>query len=92
MSRVSKLLSASVQVSVTVLVRPGAPVISPRTPVATEGVSVNLTCSSEGGSPAPDIFWYADGHSDPLLGTVATVDRLTTSTLQIVPKKVKISS
>ena len=59
--------------------------------MATEGVAVNLTCSSEGGSPAPDIFWYADGHSDPLLGAVTTVDRVTTSTLQIVPKKVIIS-
>ena len=52
--------SSSVKVSVTVLVRPGPPIISPRTPVATEGSSMNLTCSSEGGSPAPDIFWYTE--------------------------------
>ena len=74
------------QVSVTVLVRPGPPVISPRTPVATgrgcitwcrryaenatqpllfifhyhcsEGDTLTLSCSTEGGSPTPDIFWY----------------------------------
>ena len=56
----------------TVLVRPGAPSISPRTPVATEGQSLNLTCSSEGGSPAPDIFWYREGDTDPLHGVVST--------------------
>ena len=48
------------QVSVVVLVRPGAPTISPRTPVATEGQSLNMSCSSEGGSPSPDIFWYME--------------------------------
>ena len=47
-------------VSVVVLVRPGAPTISPRTPVATEGQSLNMSCSSEGGSPSPDIFWYME--------------------------------
>ena len=45
---------------VTVLVRPGPPVITPRTPVATEGEAMNISCSSEGGSPAPDIFWYME--------------------------------
>ena len=40
--------------------RPGPPVITPRTPVATEGESMNISCSSEGGSPAPDIFWYME--------------------------------
>ena len=49
-----------VQVQVTVLVRPGPPVIAPRTPVATEGEAMNISCSSEGGSPAPDIFWYME--------------------------------
>ena len=77
-----------VKVSVTVLVRPGPPVISPRTPVATEGETMNLTCSSEGGSPAPDIFWYTEDSADPLHGAVNVTDRLTVSTLQIVPKKV----
>ena len=45
---------------VTVLVRPGPPVITPRTPVATESEAMNISCSSEGGSPAPDIFWYME--------------------------------
>ena len=81
------LITIFVQVSLTVLVRPGAPTISPRTPVATEGQSLNLTCSSVGGSPAPDIFWYREGDSNPLHGHVSTQGRLTTSSLEIVPEK-----
>ena len=87
------------------LVRPGPPVIDPRTPVATEGEAMNISCSSEGGSPSPDIFWYMEvgetqswlkllllnvqGDSDPLRGTVITEGRTTTSTLQILPTKVQ---
>ena len=75
------------QMSITVLVKPGSPLISPRTPVATEGRSVNLTCSSQGGSPSPQIFWYREGVQDPLESQTETRGRLTSSLLSILPGK-----
>ena len=59
----------------TVLVRPGPPVITPRTPVATEGEAMNISCSSEGGSPAPDIFWYMEvrKRETERVGTITTL-------------------
>ena len=71
------------------LVKPGPPVISPRTPVGTEGVSVNLTCSSQGGSPAPQLVWYREGVSDPLDSQTQTSGRLSSSVLSILPGKVR---
>ena len=73
--------------SITVLVKPGSPTISPRTPVATEGRPVNLTCSSQGGSPSPQIFWYREGASEPLASQTETRGRLTSSLLSILPGK-----
>ena len=73
--------------SITVLVKPGSPTISPRTPVATEGRSVNLTCSSQGGSPSPQIFWYREGVSEPLESQTETSGRLTSSHLALLPGK-----
>ena len=73
--------------SITVLVKPGSPTISPRTPVATEGRPVNVTCSSQGGSPSPQIFWYREGVSEPLASQTETRGRLTSSHLTILPGK-----
>lgn len=42
-------------------VPPGEPRITPPNPVAREGESTALTCSSEGGSPDPTVRWYRDG-------------------------------
>ena len=39
----------------TVLIAPGLPTISPSYPLAVEGNTVELTCSSMGGSPDPQI-------------------------------------
>ena len=40
----------------TVLLKPSSPRISPSSPIATEGRPTNLTCSSTGGSPPPQVF------------------------------------
>ena len=49
-----ELFSKSFQL--TVLLRPGEPTITPSVPVATEGKALQLTCSSVGGSPDPQIL------------------------------------
>lgn len=41
--------------SLTVLLKPSPPRITPGNPAATEGKPVNLTCSSVGGSPPPQV-------------------------------------
>ena len=43
-------------VGLTVLLKPSAPRISPSSPIATEGRPTNLTCSSTGGSPPPQVW------------------------------------
>ena len=43
-------------VGLTVLLKPSAPRISPSSPIATEGRPTNLTCSSTGGSPPPQVL------------------------------------
>ena len=53
-------------VQLTVLLPPEAPRILPSEPTATEGRSVDLTCSSSGGSPDPLIRWYRNGMNYPL--------------------------
>lgn len=50
----------------TVLLNPGPPSITPLEPTATEGRSIDLTCSSSGGSPDPLIRWYRNGLQYPL--------------------------
>ncbi|CAG0896284.1 unnamed protein product [Darwinula stevensoni] len=50
----------------TVLIPPGPPEFSPRTPLVVEGNSVELICSSIGGSPDPQIKWYREGDDHPL--------------------------
>ena len=41
--------------TVTVLLLPGSPIITPNHPVAMEGDELSLTCASTGGSPDPHI-------------------------------------
>lgn len=43
-------------VNLTVLIPPGSPRIEPETPTATEGQPIDLVCSSQGGSPDPQIM------------------------------------
>ena len=85
-----KVYAKSVQL--TVLMKPSAPTILPAgKPVqASEGQQLNLTCSSTGGSPAPQIYWYSDGQSqllDALLIKGKTKDEPTVSILTINPTK-----
>ena len=82
----------SKSVAVTVLLKPSAPKINPSLPTATEGRILNLTCSSIGGSPPPQIYWYdaknPGGH--PLEANVikgANKDEPTKAVLSIVPTK-----
>lgn len=76
-------------VGLTVLLRPSAPVISPSSPVATEGRPVNLTCSSTGGSPPPQVRWYREGTAqllESLMVLGATRDEPSASILTVVPQ------
>lgn len=55
-------------------------------PVAKEGEPFQLTCSSEGGSPDPEIQWYRNG--EPVKGEIefgGTRDRATKNILTITP-------
>lgn len=84
-----KLLHTS-KIGITVLIKPSPPTITPRTPIATEDKPINITCSSSGGSPPPDISWFREGSSDQIDATVLqeglNMDR-TTATISIVPAK-----
>ena len=84
-----KLLHTS-KIGITVLIKPSPPTITPRTPIATEDKPINITCSSSGGSPPPDISWFREGSSDRINSTVlqegSNMDR-TTATISIVPAK-----
>ena len=54
------------------------------------GKPINLTCSSGGGSPPPQIKWYREGQSQLLESTMilgATRDDQSTSVLTIHPNK-----
>ncbi|XP_045128409.1 hemicentin-1-like isoform X1 [Portunus trituberculatus] len=77
-------------VNLTVLIPPGSPRIDPETPTATEGQPIDLECSSQGGSPDPQIIWYRSG-SDQKLQSVLKPgggrDFATTSVLTINPGK-----
>lgn len=73
--------------TVTILIPPGPPVISPNHPIAREGEIFHLSCSSEGGSPDPVIEWYRDG--ELLEGKITyggTRNKPTVNTLEIDPK------
>lgn len=77
-------------VNLTVLIPPSSPTIQPEQLIATEKQSVDLTCSSKGGSPDPQITWYRQG-SEKQLYSVLTPgggrDFATKSVLTIVPGK-----
>ena len=77
-------------IGLTVLLQPSSPRISPPSPVATEGKPLNLTCSSQGGSPPPQIKWYREGQSQLLEASLvlgATRDEDSRSVLTIIPHK-----
>ena len=72
------------------LFQPSPPTISPANPTATEGRPFNLTCSSVGGSPPPQIKWYKLGYSQMLDATILrgeNKDEPTRSILNVVPTK-----
>ena len=60
-------------------------------PTVTEGKAFNLSCSSIGGSPPPEILWYKDGATKVEEGTVFKAGRTRTepssALLTVVPKK-----
>ena len=60
-------------------------------PTVTEGKAFNLSCSSIGGSPPPEILWYKDGSADVEEGSVFKAGRTRTepssALLTVVPKK-----
>ena len=78
------------KIGITVLIKPSPPIMIPRTPIATEDRPINITCSSSGGSPPPEISWFREGSSDQIDATVlqegSNMDR-TTATISIVPAK-----
>ncbi|XP_023012158.2 hemicentin protein echinoid [Leptinotarsa decemlineata] len=75
----------------TVLTAPQEPAIAPSSYVTvTEGKKQELTCSSIGGSPDPEVKWYRDGSQYPLeaaLKNGGSRDQPTTATLTINPTK-----
>ncbi|XP_076065499.1 hemicentin protein echinoid [Oratosquilla oratoria] len=77
-------------VNLTVLIPPGSPHITPEAPTATEEQATDLTCSSQGGSPDPQIIWYREGSNTKLLSVLKPGggrDFPTTSVLTINPRK-----
>ncbi|XP_050509642.1 muscle M-line assembly protein unc-89 [Diabrotica virgifera virgifera] len=77
--------------TLTVLTLPQQPVITPSSYVTvTEGKKQELTCSSIGGSPDPEVKWYRQGSQYPLetaLRNGGSRDQPTTATLVINPTK-----
>ncbi|KAK8741082.1 hypothetical protein OTU49_002485 [Cherax quadricarinatus] len=77
-------------VNLTVLIPPGSPRINPEAPTATEGQSIDLVCSSQGGSPDPQIIWYRSGSDQKLYSVLKPGggrETPTTSVLTINPGK-----
>ena len=80
----------SKSVELTVLLAPSEPQIAPSNPIATEGRPLNLSCSSIGGSPPPEILWYAEGQPQPLEANLVmgrNKDEPTQSVLTVIPRK-----
>lgn len=77
-------------VNLTVLIPPGSPRINPEQPTATESQSIDLVCSSQGGSPDPQITWYRSGNTQKLQSVLKPGggrDFPTTSVLTLIPGK-----
>ncbi|GFU16491.1 titin [Nephila pilipes] len=73
--------------TVTVLIPPGPPQITPPKPVAREGETFALSCMSVGGSPDPIVQWYReDAPLQAQLQKGGSRDRPTTSVLSINPR------
>ncbi|KAL1139642.1 hypothetical protein AAG570_006620 [Ranatra chinensis] len=74
---------------VTVLTPPGAPRVGPSAnPTATEGKPFEITCTTRGGSPDPDIKWFRQGQPEPIEAAVkSTTDQGVVSTLTLKPDK-----
>ena len=84
----NKLHSSTVEL--VVLLPPSPPRLEPVRPTVTEGKPFNLTCSSVGGSPPPEIFWYKNGEKTNLESLYlpgSNRSEPTRSVLTIVPKK-----
>jgi hypothetical protein len=81
----------SKSVTVTVLLKPSEPKIHPSNPTATEGRMINLTCSSVGGSPPPQVYWYTrEQPKQPLEANLIkgrNKDEPTMSILSVMPSK-----
>jgi len=84
-----KLHSSMIQL--VVLLPPSQPTVSPVLPTVTEGKAFNLSCSSIGGSPPPEILWYKDGSAEVEEGSVFKAGRTRTEAssalLTVIPKK-----
>lgn len=77
-------------VSLTVLLPPKKPSITKSSSEAVEGQDYSLTCSSQGGSPAPSLAWVRRGDSKTLPARLTPAldrDGETVSVLHIVPTK-----
>ena len=79
-------------IELTVLLQPSRPYISPQTVTATEGTPINLTCSSVGGSPPPQINWFNTGAKSEQMLDANVIrgknkDEPTRSVLTMVPTK-----
>ncbi|XP_022658209.1 protein turtle homolog A-like isoform X3 [Varroa destructor] len=73
---------------VTILMAPGEPKIRPSPLLTEEGKTYNLTCSSVGGSPDPDIMWVKDGQEVPSeLKQGGQRDNPTKAILTVIPTK-----
>ena len=78
----------SKSIELTVLLEPSRPFISPQSVTATEGKPLNLTCSSVGGSPPPQIKWFNIGNDQMLDARIIkgrNKDEPTRSILSILP-------
>ena len=81
----------SKSIDLTVLLEPSKPIITPSAvTTATERKPLNLTCSSVGGSPPPQIKWYSLGNDQQLDATIIrgkNKDEPTKSILSITPTR-----
>jgi len=80
----------SSMIKLVVLLPPSQPTVGPTKPTVTEGKEFNITCSSTGGSPPPEILWYKNGGEEKLETLYIpgrTRSEPSSAVLTIVPKK-----